>query len=171
MGRAPKKNPTPKEAKLLKEARRMKRLDEKRDLKTLDKKIVLEVAEAATASLSVHKPKLDNAGNVLGKGKTGVYKASHDKRPVGTIFKKSTAQKKTFEKRMEEREERKRVQEKQRALEEHHREQLRKERKRIEQRRKQREKNDLKGAVVQKISNSMKLKKLTPKQMRQLVKM
>jgi len=140
-----------------------------KEVELRDQKLILEKATAPKAVLSTSNPKKDKGGNVVGTSANGDLPS--DKKPVTRVFKQSNAQRKSFRTRMLIREERKRVQEKQRALEEAHREALKQERRRIEQRRKQREENDRKSAVVQRITNSMKLKKLTPKQLKKLWKM
>lgn len=110
-----------------------------------------------------------NGKAVVGKDVVGNPKAGNKR--FSSIVKQSKGNRKSYQQRLREQEELKRVREKSNALKEAHIEELKKERRRIEQRRLQKEENDKKSAVVQRITNTKKLKKLTPKQMRQIIKM
>lgn len=63
------------------------------------------------------------------------------------------------------------MKEKQRALNEAMAAERAEERRRLEQKRKQKEENEKKSMVVQKITDTKKIKKMTPKQRRLLMKM
>ncbi len=121
----------------------------------------------ATVVLSKKKPVM-NGSSVMGTAVSGPFK-NPQKRFSSVV--KTKGLKKTFAERMALREDQKRIKQKHDALKEAYYEEQREERRRLEQRKKMKEENEKKSAVVQRISNTKKLKKLTPKQMRYIVKM
>lgn len=129
---------------------------------------VMPTETTVVRSLSVKAP-LMNGTTVVGLRTSGTLPDGRSR--FSAIVKKSGLQSKSYEARMADREEQRRVKAKQDALMEAAKEERRKEHRRIKQRQEQRAENDRKSAVVQRISNPKKLKKLTPKQMRQIIKM
>ena len=124
--------------------------------------------DAPVVTLSKPNAPVTNAGTVHQR-KHNPLKG--DRKRFSSLKKLNKAQTKSYAERMEEKEERARMKAQEssyKALINNERDE---ERRKAEQRKKQKEENERKGMVVQKITNTKKLKKLTPKQMRQIIKM
>ncbi len=124
--------------------------------------------EETTVTLSKPTVAVTNAGTVHQR-KHNPLKV--DRKRFSSLKKLNKAQTKSYAERMEEKEERARMKAQEESYKALIKAEKEEERRKAEQRKQQKEENERKGMVVQKITNTKKLKKLTPKQMRQIMKM
>lgn len=129
-----------------------------------------ESVTSSTRVLSSANPTVLSDGTVAG-GRLGTSKWKRERSKFTSMVKLTKSQMMTYEKRMELKKERDAMKEQEASYKALMSTERKDEARRIEQRRKQREENEKKSMITQKITNTKKLKKLTPKQMRQIIKM
>jgi hypothetical protein len=131
-----------------------------------EKKIVDTVPEKIAAPVTVLSKK---TVKVTSQRKINPLKTERQR--FSSMKKLNKAQVKSYAVRMAEKEERDRMKNEEKELNELLKQEKADERRKAEQRKQQKEENEKKSMVVQKITNTKKLKKLTPKEMRHIMKM